>query len=107
MQLMLLAGFTKMSATNSFLSITSPVLLLASAITLKSLIPLRPCMSLRNGSTKFLNCALVNSSLNSNNWNLAAVAIAFSRSKNSLLTFILSKALGLVNAVLSPNKTTP
>ena len=64
-------------------------------------------MSLRNGSTKFLNCALVNSSLNSKSWNLAAVAIAFSSNKNNLLTLILSKALGLVKAVLSPNSTTP
>ena len=96
-----------MSATNSFLSITLPVLFEASHLTKKSVIPLRPWTSLRKGSIKLLNCALVNSSLNSKSWNLAAVAIAFSNTKNNLLTLILSKALGLVWAVLSPNKVTP
>ena len=56
---------------------------------------------------RFLNWALVNSSLNSNSENLAAVEIAFSKTKNNLLTLILSKALGFASAVLSPNNTTP
>ena len=55
----------------------------------------------------FLKFALVNSSLNSNNWNLEAVAIAFSKVMNNLLTLILSKALGAVNPVLSPKRTVP
>ena len=38
---------------------------------------------------------------------MAAVAIAFSRTKNNLLTLILSNALGLVKAVLSPKRVTP
>ena len=96
-----------MSALNSFLSMTSPVLFVSSQTTKKSVIPLRPCTSLRNGSTIFLNCALVNSSLNSKSWNLEAVDIAFSKVMNSLLTFILSNALGADNPVLSPNKTVP
>ena len=95
------------SAINSFLSITSPVLLVSSHTTKKSVIPLLPCISLRKGSTMFLKFALVNSSLNSKSWNLEAVDIAFSNKINSLLTFILSKALGVVRPVLSPNKTVP
>ena len=65
-----------MSALNSFLSITSPVLFESSQTTLKSVIPRLPCTSLKNGSTRFLNWALVNSSLNSKSWNLAAVDTA-------------------------------
>ena len=42
MKLIDLAGLTKMSATNSFLSMTSPVLLVTSHTTEKSCIPLRP-----------------------------------------------------------------
>src|SRR5210317_2323423 len=106
-KLILLAGLMKISATNSFLSITSPVLLVSSHTTKKSVIPLRPCTSLRKGSTMFLKFALVNSSLNSNNWNLEAVEIAFSKVMNNLLTFILSNALGFDNPVLSPNNTVP
>ena len=64
-------------------------------------------MSLKNGSTKLRNCACVNSSLNSNSWNLAAVAIAFSRRINNLRTLIRSNALGFARAVLSPNRTVP
>ena len=45
--------------------------------------------------------------MNSNSVNLAAVAIAFSRTINNLLTFILSNALGLARSVLSPNRTVP
>ena len=45
--------------------------------------------------------------MNSKSWNLAAVAIAFSRTKNNLLTLILSNALGLLSAVLSPKSVTP
>ncbi len=104
---MLLAGLMKISAINSFLSITSPVLLVSSHTTKKSVIPRLPCTSLRKGSTMFLKFALVNSSLNSNNWNLEAVDIAFSNTINSLLTLILSNAEGEVNPVLSPNKTVP
>ena len=104
---MLLAGLIKISALNSFLSITSPVLLVSSQTTKKSVIPRLPCTSLKNGSTMFLKLALVNSSLNSKSWNLEAVDIAFSKVINSLLTFILSKALGLARPVLSPNNTVP
>src|SRR5210317_295117 len=106
-KLILLAGFTKISAINSFLSTTSPVLFVSSHTTKKSVIPLRPCTSLRKGSTMFLKFALVNSSLNSNNWNLEAVEIAFSKVMNSLLTLILSNAEGADNPVLSPNNTVP
>ena len=106
-KLILLAGLIKISAINSFLSITSPVLLVSSHTTKKSVIPLLPCTSLKKGSTMFLKFALVNSSLNSNNWNLEAVAIAFSKVMNNLLTLILSKALGAVNPVLSPKRTVP
>ena len=49
----------------------------------------------------------MNASLNSKSCDLAAVAIAFSKTMNSLLTFILSNAEGLVNAVLSPKRTVP
>ena len=38
---------------------------------------------------------------------MAAVAIAFSRTKNSRLTLILSNALGFDKAVLSPKSVTP
>ena len=100
-------GLIKISATNSFLSIISPVLFVSSQTTEKSVIPRLPWISLRKGSTRFLNCALVNSSLNSKSWNLAAVAIAFSRTKNNRLTLILSNALGLLSAVLSPKSVTP
>src|SRR5210317_2293804 len=104
---MLLAGLMKISAINSFLSITSPVLLVSSHTTKKSVIPLLPCTSLKNGSTMFLKFALVNSSLNSNSWNLEAVEIAFSNTINNLLTLILSNADGALNPVLSPNRTVP
>ena len=77
MKLILLAGFTKISATNSFLSITSPVLFVSSQTTKKSVIPRLPCTSLKNGSTMFLKLALVNSSLNSKSWNLEAVAVSY------------------------------
>ena len=77
MKLMLLAGLIKISAMNSFLSITSPVLLVSSQTTKKSVIPRLPCTSLKNGSTMFLKFVLVNSSLNSKSWNLEAVEIAF------------------------------
>ena len=107
MKLIDLFGLIKMSATNSFLSMTSPVLLVASATTLKSVYLVYLEYLVKKGSTKFLNCALVNSSLNSKSWNLDAVAIAFSSSKNSRLTFIRSNALGFVNAVLSPKSVTP
>ena len=55
----------------------------------------------------FLKFALVNSSLNSKSWNLEAVAIAFSKTINNLLTFILSNAEGAERPVLSPNRTVP
>ena len=101
------AGLTKMSATNSLRSTTEPGLLDSSHTTRKSVIHLRPCTSRKKGSTIFLNPALVNSSLNSNNWNLAAVEIAFSIVMNNRLTLIRSNALGFDCAVLSPYKTVP
>ena len=104
---MLLAGLIKISAMNSFLSITSPVLFVSSQTTKKSVIPRLPCTSLKKGSTMFLKLALVNSSLNSKSWNLEAVAIAFSKVMNSLLTLILSNAEGADKPVLSPNNTVP
>ena len=55
----------------------------------------------------FLNPALVNSSLNSNNWNLEAVEIAFSITINNLRTLMRSNALGFDCAVLSPYKIVP
>lgn len=102
-----LFGLTKMSALNSFLSMTAAVLFEVSHTTKKSVTPRLPCTSLKNGSIIFLNCALVNSSLNSNSWNLEAVEIAFSKTINNLLTFILSNADGVDNPVLSPNNTVP
>ena len=96
-----------MSALNSFASITCAVLFVSSQTTRKSKIPLRPCTSRKKGSTRATNCALVNASLNSNNWNLAAVAIAFSRTINNLRTLILLNALGESSIVLSPNNTIP
>ena len=55
-----------------------------------------------------LKLALVNESLNSNSWNLAAVEIAFSNTMNNLRTLILEKALeSLAASVLSPNNTVP
>ena len=93
-----------MSPTNSFLSMTSPVLFVSSHTTLKSTIPLLPCISLKKGSTRFLNCDLVKLSLNSNNENLDAVAIAFSNTMNNLLTLILSNADGLPSNVLSQTR---
>ena len=107
MKLIDLFGFTKMSATNSFLSITDDVLFVSSHTTLKSVMPRRPLTSRKNGSMRFLNCERVNASLNSKSWNFAAVEIAFSRTINNLRTLILSKALGLVRIVLSPNRTVP
>ncbi len=90
---------------NSLRSITEPGLLVSSHTAKKSVIPLRPWTSLKKGSIMFLNPARVNSSLNSNSWNLAAVAIAFSRVINNLRTLILSNALGFDCAVLSPYRT--
>ena len=90
-----LFGLTYTSATNLFPSMTAGVLFDASQTTLKSVIPLRDFTSARKGSTAATKFALVKSSLNSNSWNLAAVAIAFYKTMNNLLTLILSKALGL------------
>ena len=53
------------------------------------------------------NDALVNSSLNSNNIDLAALEIDFSRTINNLRTLIRSKALGFLSNVLSPNNNVP
>ena len=58
-------GLIKISALNSFLSITSLVLFVLSHTTPKSVIPLRPCTLLKNGSTRFLKLDLLYSSLNS------------------------------------------
>ena len=107
MKLILLAGLIKISATNLLPSITELVLLVVSQTTEKSESPRLPLTSLKNGSTKFLNCALVNSSLNSNSCALAAVLTAFSNAIKSLRTFILSNAEGLLNKVLSPNSKVP
>ena len=107
MKLIDLDGLIKISATKLLESITCPVLFVSSQITLKSVTPLRPFTSLRNGPTKFLNCALVNSSLNSKSCPLAAVEIAFSNTMNKRLTLILSNAEGLGDKVLSPNKIVP
>ena len=107
MKLIDLFGLMYISATKLFESITCGVLFVSSQTTRKSVIPLLPRTFLRNGVTKFTNCARVNSSLNSKSWNLAAVAIDFSRIMNNLRTLILSKADGLLNRVLSPNKTGP
>ena len=43
----------------------------------------------------------MNPSLNSNSWNLAAVAIAFSRTINNLRTLMRSNALGFAWPVLA------
>ena len=96
-----------MLAINSFLSITAPVLFVSSHTTLKSVIPRRPCISLKNGSTTLTNSALVNSSLNSNITFFAALDIALSTTKNNRRTLILSNALGRPKNVLSPNRSTP
>ena len=96
-----------MLATNLFDSTTLGGLLVASHITRKSVIPLRPLISRRNGSTTFTNSARVNSSLNSNITFLPAAPIARSIPKNNLRTFILSNADGLAEFVLSPNSITP
>src|SRR3990170_138032 len=92
---------------NLLLSITSGVLLVASQTTKKSVRPRLPFTSRRYGLIRFLNCALVKSSLNSNSVYLAATAIAFSRTINNLRTLILSNADGFSRRVLSPNKYTP
>ena len=97
----------KILAINSFLSIPAGVLLVSSATTLKSVIPLRPLTSLKTGSIIFTNSALVNSSLNSKSTCSAALDIALSSIKNSLLTLILSNADALLSPVLSPNSITP
>ena len=55
----------------------------------------------------FLNCALVNSSLNSNKEALEAFETAFSRVMNNLRTLILSNAEDLNCRVLSPYKSVP
>ena len=101
------AGLMNISALNSFLSITAAVLLVASATTLKSVIPLLPLTSLSTGSMMLTNSALVNSSLNSKSTCSAALDIALSNIKNSLLTLILSNADALLSPVLSPNSITP
>ena len=95
------------SPLNSFLSTTAGVLFDPSHTILKSKIPLRDCTSLKNGSMIDTNWARVNSSLNSNNENWAALAIAFSSIIKSLLTLILSKADGFAKRVLSQNKIVP
>ena len=107
MKLIDLLGLTKIEHTNSFLSITESVLFVSSHNTEKSMRPLLFLTSLRKGSTAALNCALVNASLNSKSCALAAVAIAFSRTMNNLLTLILSNAEGVDNAVLSPKSSVP
>jgi len=83
------------------------VLLVVSQTTKKSVTPLRPLTSLKNGSTRFLNCALVNSSLNSNSCAFAAVDIAFSIVLNNLRTLIRSNADGFESNVLSPKRSVP
>ena len=97
----------KILATNLFDSTTLGGLLDASHTTRKSVIPLRPFISRRNGSTMFTNSARVNSSLNSNITFLPAAPIARSIPKNNLRTFILSNADGLDEFVLSPNNKIP
>ena len=96
-----------MSPTKLLVSTTLPGLFEPSHTTLKSVIPRRPCTSLKKGSTILTNCDRVNSSLNSNNIDLAALEIAFSKTINNLRTLIWSNADGAVCIVLSPNKTTP
>ena len=101
------AGLIKISALNSFLSITSGVLFVASATTLKSVIPRLPLTSLNTGSIMLTNSALVNSSLNSKSTCSAALDIALYNTNNNLLTLILSNADALLSPVLSPNSITP
>ena len=96
-----------MSPTNSLRSITSAVLFVPSQMTRKSVTPRRPCTSLRKGSTKLTNCALVNSSLNSKSDCLAAIEIVFSSTMNKRRTLILSNADACASNVLSPNSTVP
>ena len=100
-------GLTNMSPTNSLRSITSPVLFDSSQITRKSVIPRRPCTSRKKGSTKLTNCDLVISSLNSKSDCLDAIDIVFSSTMNKRRTLILSNALGVARAVLSPKRTIP
>ena len=107
MKLILLLGLTKIDAWNWLASTTACGLFVSSQITWKSTIPRLPCTALKKGSTVALKFALVNASLNSKSWNLAAVYIAFSNMMNNLRTLILSNALGLLRRVLSPNRTVP
>ena len=107
MKLIALFGLMKISARNSFLSTTSPVLLVASHTTVKSVIPRLPCTSLKKGLTAFLKSFLVNSSLNSKSCAFAAIAIAFSSTINNLRTLILLNADSLDSKVLSPNNWVP
>ena len=87
---------------------TESVLFVSSHNTVKSVRPRLFLTSLKKGSTLFLNCALVNASLNSKSCDLVfAVAIAFSKTMNNLLTLILSNAEGVLSAVLSPKRTVP
>ena len=96
-----------MSPLNELESTTCGVLFEASQTTAKSWIPPLPWISRKKGSTIETNCERVNSSLNSNNWNRAAFAIAFSRRMNNLRTLILSNADGFTNCVLSPKRIVP
>ena len=65
MKLIERAGLMKISARNSFASITSGVLLVSSQTTRNSLIPLLACTSRRYGSVIFTKFARVIASLNS------------------------------------------
>ena len=97
----------KQDATNSLRSMTSGVLLVSSHTTRKSVIPRRPWISRRNGSTMFVNSARVKSSFSSNITFFAASPIARSMTRNSRRTLMRSNADGRDSAVLSPNSTVP
>ena len=105
-KLILLAGFTKISATNSFLSITSPVLLVSSHTTKKSVIPLLLVLLLKRfyNVSKVRSCKFI---IEFKKLEFRSSRNCFSKVMNNLLTLILSKALGAVNPVLSPKRTVP
>ena len=87
-------SFSKMSATNSFLSMISGVLFVSSQITRKSWYLVEPERRARMAQSVLKLCR-VKRSFSSKRLNLAAVEIAFSRTMNNLRTLIRSNALGL------------
>ena len=102
-----LVGWINIWPTNWFLSTTSGVLFVSSITTLNAVSPAFAWTCSIYGFTMFKKRLLKALLFCSNTKNLEDDAINFLKLINNLLTFILSKALGLPWSVFWPNTTTP